>query len=310
MAIVVGKGGVGSSTVAAAYALAAAREGADVLFIAVDGRPGMGPLLGGRELDQNDRILRRIKGAGQVRGRTVPADQAFGDYLELKGVGGMLRRAASAASLPMIAAATPGLEHLLVLGKIKELERERAADLIIVDAPPAGHAAPFLRSATGLSEVVQSGPVREQAVEVDAMLRDPARCQAMIVTLPEETPVTEAIELANELSGDIGLAMLPAVVNACWPERPGLAKSPAAAAKAQKVTLSAAAKAALAMSSEFGRERMDRQHQQIERLGVALDLPLAELPRLPTPRLTLHHLGVLADALVAPLVAPHARSRR
>ncbi len=149
VAVVAGKGGVGSSTVAAAYALAAARRGADVLFVAVDGRPGMGPLLGGRELDQNDRILRRIKGAGQVRGRTIPADQAFGDYLELKGVGGMLRRAASAASLPMIAAATPGLEHLLVLGKIKELERDRAADLIIVDAPPAGHAAPFLRSATG-----------------------------------------------------------------------------------------------------------------------------------------------------------------
>ena len=83
---------------AAAYALAAAREGADVLFVAIDGRPGMGPLLGGRELDSSDRILRRIKGAGQVRGRTIPADQAFGDYLELKGVGGMLRRAASAAN--------------------------------------------------------------------------------------------------------------------------------------------------------------------------------------------------------------------
>ncbi len=68
VAIVAGKGGVGSSTVAAAYALAAAREGADVLFVAVDGRPGMGPLLGGRELDSTDRILRRIKGAGQVRG--------------------------------------------------------------------------------------------------------------------------------------------------------------------------------------------------------------------------------------------------
>ena len=50
-----------------------------------------------------------------MRGRVIPAEQAFGDYLELKGVGGMLRRAASAASLPMIAAATPGLEHLLVL---------------------------------------------------------------------------------------------------------------------------------------------------------------------------------------------------
>ena len=79
VAIVAGKGGVGSSTVAAAAALAAARDGADVLFIAVDGRPGMGPLLGGRELDSTDRILRRIKGAGQVRGRTIPADQAYGE---------------------------------------------------------------------------------------------------------------------------------------------------------------------------------------------------------------------------------------
>ncbi len=304
VAVVAGKGGVGSSTVAAAYALAAARNGADVLFVAVDGRPGMGPLLGGRELDATDRILRRLKGAGQVRGRTIPADQAFGDYLELKGVGGMLRRAASAASLPMIAAATPGLEHLLVLGKIKELERERAADLIIVDAPPAGHAAPFLRSATGLSDVVQSGPVREQSVEVDAMLRDPARCRAMIVTLPEETPVTEALELAVELRGEIGMSLLPTVVNACWTDRPGLAKTPAMAARSHKLTLSASAKAALASSTDFGRERLDRQRQQIERLASSIGTPLACLPRLATPRLTLHQLGELADALMTPLVEP------
>jgi anion-transporting ArsA/GET3 family ATPase len=308
VAVVAGKGGVGSSTVAAAYALAAARNGADVLFVAVDGRPGMGPLLGGRELDSSDRILRRIKGAGQVRGRTIPADQAFGDYLELKGVGGMLRRAASAASLPMIAAATPGLEHLLVLGKIKELERERAADLIVVDAPPAGHAAPFLRSATGLSDVVQSGPVRDQSVEVDAMLRDPARCLAMIVTLPEETPVTEALELATELQRDIGLGLLPTVVNACWPDRPGLAKTPTAAARSQKVTLSASAKAALASSTDFGRERLTRQRQQIDRLASSIGTPLVCLPRLATPRLTLHQLGELADALVAPSVATGASS--
>ncbi len=62
VAVVAGKGGVGSSTVAAAMALAAARQGADVLFVAVDGRPGMGPLLGGPSLDDTDRILQRIKG--------------------------------------------------------------------------------------------------------------------------------------------------------------------------------------------------------------------------------------------------------
>jgi len=299
VAVVAGKGGVGSSTVAAAAALAAAREGADVLFIAVDGRPGMGPLLGGRELDSTDRILRRIKGAGQVRGRTIPADQAFGDYMELKGVGAMLRRAASAASLPMIAAATPGLEHLLVLGRIKELARDGAADLIIVDAPPAGHAAPFLRSATGLSDVVQSGPIREQSVEVDEMLRDPARCRAMIVTLAEETPVTEAIELADELARDIGMSIMATVVNGCWKDRPGLAKSPAMAARSHPgVKLSAAAKLALASSTDFGRERLERQREQIERVRNSTDAPVVTLPRLATPRLTLHHLGELADALV------------
>jgi len=299
VAVVAGKGGVGSSTVAAAYALAAAREGADVLFIAVDGRPGMGPLLGGRELNHNDQILRRIKGAGQVRGQTIPADKAFNDYLEVKGVGGLLRRAASAASLPMIAAATPGLEHLLVLATVKEFEKDRAADLIVVDAPPAGHAIPFLRSASGLSDVVQSGPVREQSVEVDEMLRDADRCRAMIVTLPEETPVTEAVELRNELTGDIGLALLPTVVNGCWPDRPGLDKPPAMAARSHKIKLSDDAKRALKSSATFGRIRMDRQRHQIDRITTEMDNPILLLPRIASPRLTPHHLGALADALVS-----------
>ncbi len=298
VAIVAGKGGVGSSTVAAAYALAAARQGADVLFVAIDGRPGMGPLLGGRPLDSNDRILQRIKGAGQVRGRTIPADQAFSDYLDLRGVGGLLRRAASATSLPMIAAATPGLEHLLVLGKIKELERDRSADLIIVDAPPAGHATPFLRSATGLSDVVQSGPIRDQAEEVTEMLTDPARCRAMVVTLPEITPVTEGLELVREVGRELGVDLLPLVVNSCWPDRPGLDKSPAVAARGQQVKLSAASKRALDSSAAFGRARLEQQRAQIERLQDAVDVDVITLPRLTTTDLGRDDLSELADRLV------------
>ncbi len=298
--IVAGKGGVGSSTVAAAHALAAARQGADVLFIAVDGRPGMGELLGGREITDRDQVLqRRVGGSdgGTIRARTIPAEQAFGDYLELKGVGGLLRRAASAASLPMIAAATPGLEHLLVLGKIKELERDRAADLIIVDAPPAGHAAPFLRSASGLSDVVKSGPVLDQAHEVSEMLSDSARCSALLVGLPEETPITEVIELAHELGDDLGIELLPLVVNACWPDRPGLDKSPGMAARSHKLKLSASAKASLESAAAFGRSRLAQQREQIDRLAAVRDEPIITLPRLATPRLDAADLEHLADAL-------------
>ena len=149
-----------------------------------------------------------------------------------------------------------------MLGKIKELERGRAADLIVVDAPPAGHAAPFLRSATGLSDVVQSGPIREQAEEVSEMLHDPARCQAMLVTLPEVTPVTELLELASELGDELGIDLLPTVVNACWPDRAGLMKSTAVAAKSQQgVKLSAHDKRILDASTAFGRARLERQQR-------------------------------------------------
>jgi anion-transporting ArsA/GET3 family ATPase len=295
---VAGKGGVGSSTVAAALALLAARNGADVLLASVDGKPGLGPLLGGAPLTKDEQLLHVSSASGgRVRGRTIPPDQAFGDYLDLKGVGGLVRRAASAASLDMVAASTPGLEHLLVLGKIKELDRTKAADLIVVDAPPAGHAAPFIRSASALQAVVANGPVRQQADEVAAMLADHTRSQALLVTLPEETPVNEVIELACDVDERLGLQLAPLVVNACWPDRPGLALTPAAAAKKSGVTLSAADRTALTMSSRYGAARLSVQREQLERLGDRLALPRVLLPRLATPRITPDDLDVLVEAL-------------
>lgn len=308
--VVAGKGGVGSSTVAAALSLIAARAGADVLLVAVDGKPGLGPLLGGAPLGPTEQVLRTGgNGSGSIRGRSIPPEMAFDDYLALRGVGGVLRKVASAASLDMVAASTPGLEHLLVLGKIKELDRERAADLIVVDAPPAGHAAPFLRSASGLQAVVASGPLRDQADEVAAMLADPTRCQCVLVTIPEETPVNEVIELAYDVEGELGLALAPLVVNACWPVRPGLDIAVAAAAKAAGVTLSTADRRALDASTRFGRARIATQRAQLARLDEQLPLPRLTLPRLPVARLAPEHLDVLAEALAAePATPPRVRT--
>lgn len=293
-----GKGGVGSTTVAAAMALAAARDGAEVLFVSVDGRPGVGPLLGGPPLTDRAVVLTDLPGAGRVRGRTIPASGAFADYLELKKVPRLVRRAASAASLDVIAAATPGLEHLLILGKIKELERSREADLIVVDAPPAGHAAPFLRSPRALVDVVSDGAVREQADEVAAMLADPERSQAVLVTLPEETPVNEVIELDADLRGELAMRMGPLVVNACWPERPGLSVRPRTAAKQQGVSLPTAAATALGRSVDFGQARLVQQREQLARLDAAIESARLVLPRLATTRITPDDLDRLAGELM------------
>jgi 16S rRNA U516 pseudouridylate synthase RsuA-like enzyme len=58
----------------------------------------------------------------------------------------------------------------------------------------------------------------------------------------------------------------------------------------------------LASSTDFGRDRLERQRHQIERFAAGIGVPLVTLPRLATPRLTLHQLGQLADALVQPLI--------
>ena len=295
--LVAGKGGVGSSTVAAAMALAAARRGADVLLVAVDGKPGLGPLLGGHPLSAAEQLLRTVAGPGRIRGRTIPPEQAFRDYLDLKGLGSVVRKAASAVSLDSIAASTPGLQHLLVMGKVKELERTKAADLIIVDTPPAGHAGPFIRSARSMQEVIEGGPIRQQADEVASMLADPKRAQAVLVTLPEETPVNEVIELAADVSGEIGVHLAALVVNACWPDRAGLHLSTTAAARESGVKLPAAVRSALVASSRFGASRLGLQREQIERLLDAVDAPHLVVPRLPTPRLHPHHLDTIADAV-------------
>jgi arsenite/tail-anchored protein-transporting ATPase len=294
--VVAGKGGVGSSTAAAVLAIVAARAGASVLLISVDGRPGLGPMLGGNPIDEHDQILQKVGKKGVIRGRTIPPRQAFSDYLELKGVGGPLRKTAAAASLDSIAAATPGLEHLLVLGKIKELARERAADVIIVDAPPAGHAAAFLHAAPALQEMVASGPIRTQADEVAAMLADRARCQAMLVTLPEETPVNEVIELAFDIEHRLAASLAALVVNSCWPDRPGLDLSLAAAAKQQGVKLAASQRRALDAASNHGVARQQLQRTQLARVAEALPLPIIRLPRLPTANLGPRELEHLADA--------------
>ena len=127
------------------------------------------------------------------------------------------KRLVSTGVLDVVATAIPGIREILVLGKVKQLERSGVWDLIVLDAPAAGHAVTFLTSALGLMDAARGGPLRAQAQDVVEMLRDPARCQVMLVSLPEETPVNELVETAYRFEDLVGVALAPVVVNACYP---------------------------------------------------------------------------------------------
>lgn len=298
--IVAGKGGVGKTTVSAALARAAADVGLDVLFVELEGKSGVGSLYGTEPLDYRETVLSRPSkpGAGTVWGRALTADEALLEYLEDHGLSRLARRLVASGALELVAAATPGIKDVLVLGKIKQLSNEGKADVVIVDAPAAGHAIQFLNSASGIIDAVAVGPIHAQARDVLAMLSDPRRCQVVLVTHPEETPVNELIQTAYDLEDRVGVSLGPVVVNGAYPSLPGLGTSPEKAAELAGVTLSDADAEALAAAAAFRRSRLAIQAEQVERLAAELPLPQLVLPFLFTTHLGAGGLDTLVSALL------------
>jgi len=207
--VLAGKGGVGKTTVTAALATAAARAGASVLIVEVEGKSGLAAALGCPPLTYEEQPVRE-----RVRVRTLTPDEALREYLEDRGLHRISRRLMKSGALDVVATAVPGMKDILVLGKVKQLERANEADLILIDAPAAGHAINFLLSPRGLLDAVRVGPVRAQAEDVIELLSDPARCRVALVTLPEETPVNELVDTAFALEDRVGVKLAPVIVNA------------------------------------------------------------------------------------------------
>lgn len=195
--IVAGKGGVGKSTVSAALVLAARRLGMTAMLVETDGKP----------------LLISPDTASGITAQTVTPADALSEYLEGRGLRRISRRLVSAGIVDVVAQASPGIDNLLVLGKVKQLERAGAADLIVVDGPAAGHAVTMLRTPRAMLDSVKVGPILQQAKDVLEMLNDEQRCQVMLVTLPEPTPVNECVETAFALEDEVGVRLGPVVVN-------------------------------------------------------------------------------------------------
>jgi anion-transporting ArsA/GET3 family ATPase len=302
--IVAGKGGVGKTTVTAALATAAVRTGMSVLIVEVEGKSGLAACFRGPPLAYDEVTLRP-----GLRARTLTPDQALVEYLEDHGLRRISRRLAASGALDVVATAVPGMKDILVLGKVKQLERAGAADLIVLDAPAAGHAISFLLSARGLLDAVRVGPVRKQATEVVEMLADPERCRVLLVTVPEETPVNELIETAYAIEDRAGVALGPVVVNACIPpllgidgEHPG-ADGVALAARLAGAILGPEEVEALAAAAAFRAGRQRRQQEQRERLAARLPLPQILLPFLFTADVGPREVDVLADTFTTGLGA-------
>jgi len=307
LVIVAGKGGVGKTTVTAALARAAARTGLSTLIIEVEGKSGLASVFGREPLSYEEiELSPAVEGpepAADIRGRTLTPDDALLEYLRDHGLQRISKRLANSGALDVVSTAAPGIKDILILGKVKQLERMGVADLIVLDAPAAGHAITFLLAARALLDAVRVGPINTQAKDVLELLTDPTRCQVVLVTLPEETPVNELIDTAYHLEDRVGVSLGPVVVNGLYPVIEGLDADPAAAAETADTTLRPGEAETLAAAAAFRRSRTDLQRDQVARLSSELPLPQLHLPYLFTADLTPDDLEVLARELLVQIGA-------
>jgi arsenite/tail-anchored protein-transporting ATPase len=265
--IVAGKGGVGKTTVTAVLARAAADQGLRVLVVELDGKPGLAALAG-----------------PDIACLALTPPAALAEYLQTHGLGRVAKRLATSGVIEVVATAAPGIDDIVVLGKIKQLEQSGRYDLIVVDGPAAGHAVTFLMAPANLLKLVRGGPIHSQATDVGEMLTDPGRSQVILVTLPETTPVNEVIETAEALRHDGGLRLGPVVVNAFddGDDLP-LDRAPVGTP--------------LRAAAEFRNARRGLHRRESQRLAATLDLPYICLPLVTSSAVDVDSIRQLATRL-------------
>jgi anion-transporting ArsA/GET3 family ATPase len=292
---VVGKGGVGKTTMAAALALAAAGLGRRAHLVELEGRDELarcfdrpGPL-------DVEPVTLFSEGAGQVTGRHLAPERALSEWMGEHGFGRLLNRLRASGALEIVATSIPGIRDVLILGKIKALARDLAGDLIIVDAPATGHSLSLLAAPSALVAAARSGPIRRQAEEVEAMLHDESRSCVSLVTIPAELAVTEAVEAAFDLEDRAGVALSTVLVNQFVGTDPMLR---APLATATRGALDGRLVAALDGARAFTLARADEEERQRARLAAELPLPQLVVPHVAADAIGLGELIEIATTML------------
>jgi anion-transporting ArsA/GET3 family ATPase len=196
--MVTGKGGVGKSLVAAAIATSLARKGLKTLLVEL-----------GDQSSYQFVFDKAIKYQGTNIEKNFDVALWNGEAC-LKEYITYLIKVPALANLFMdnkimraFIRAAPALKELAVLGKITSGIRkwgpELPFDRIVVDGYATGHFMALLKAPIGMAELISAGPMGEQSRNITSVLNDPKSTQYWIVTLLEELPISESLELKAEL---------------------------------------------------------------------------------------------------------------
>src|SRR3954465_4360017 len=216
LVVVLGKGGVGRTTVATALGLAGARMGKRVMVA---------------EVAQQERMSRAFRREGVGYSETELAENFYAmsvdpqrpldEHLGQQIPGPLTDMLLHNRIFEYFVAAAPGVRELTTIGKVWELaqlDRKYGSgaryDLVILDAPVSGHGLAMLRSPRTFGDIARVGPIRRRADMIHNSPRGPGRTAPVAVALAQEMPVNETLEFRVKLHDEMGMETQAVVVNA------------------------------------------------------------------------------------------------
>ena len=200
--------------------------------------------------------------------------------------------------------AIPGLDDYALLGKAwyHTTEEKRGAlvwDTVVFDMPASGHSVSMLRVPWVIADTVPEGPLTRDARTVKTMLCDPARTLAVLVTLAEEMPVNEAIELETKLIA-LGIVPQQVLVNQVFPRHfpPGAPVSRVLDALLADPSSLVPPLAQLAAHAELSRARRALHERYLAELRARARARVDELPMVFAQSLGPAEIARLGDRIV------------
>ncbi len=291
VALVTGKGGVGRTAVSAALASLAHRRGKRVLVAEIaDEGTDYSPLarhFGRERLESTPQLLEP-----GIFGVALVARKGQEMFLSsvLK-VPALARTALQSEALRRLMLAGPSFREMGVFFQLLSYLRETRPDgththeLVIIDMPATGHTLALTGLPDILLKLVSSGPIATALREGQAYLNDPHKSAAYVVTIPEQLPISEALELLEGLSRT-SLAAGGVIINR-MPAEPF--------SDAER----AAIEPLIARRSVLGAEsfrRAEAGRLAVERLAARTRVPLITIPEIEGEGPALHEM--MAASLV------------